>query len=130
MPTIPEKIAGRISTMYVREDGILQIDLSDNELFSLEDAFEIIKNAEVLGGGKKFLNLIVAGKGTMVDEAARKYSSSVEGCKYKLADAFVLNSLAQKLIGNFIIKINKPAVPTAIFTDIEEAVKWLKSLEV
>jgi hypothetical protein len=126
----PEKIVGRITTTFIREKNILQVNLKENSMFGVSDAMEVIEAARVLGGGKKLFNLIVAGKGAFIDEEARKYSSSINGCRYKYADAYVLNSIAQKLIANFIIKIQKPPVPTALFNDEETAVKWLKSLNV
>lgn len=116
------------STVFLRQDGILQIEVNENTYFEVSDVYDLINAAEKIGGGKKFLNLIIAGKGVIVDAAARSFSSSVEGCKYKLADAFVINSLAQQLIANFIIKFEKPPVPTSFFKDEESAVKWLMSI--
>ena len=116
------------SRVFIREDGILQIEVKDNTYFEMKDANELIDAARQLGGGKQFLNLIFTGKDTLVDAKVRGYSSSKEGSKYKLADAFVINTIAQKLIANFIVKAQNPAVPTSFFQDEESAVKWLKSL--
>lgn len=128
MPISPENVFhGRISTVFIRDDGILQIDIKDDGYFELADAKEVIEAAGRLGDGRKFLNLIIAGEGTLVEADARIHSSSVEGSKYKLADAFVINSLAQQLIANFIIKAQKPAVATAFFKDRDKAILWLKS---
>ena len=114
------------SRVFLRDDGILQIEIKDNTYFEVKDADELIDAAKKIGGGKRFLNLIFTGKETLLDTKARSYSSSKEGSKYKLADAFVINTLAQKLIANFIVKAQNPAVPTAFFQDEESAVKWLK----
>ena len=40
--------------------------------------------------------------------------------------AFVIKSLAQKLLGNAYLKINKPVVPTALFDNEEKAIEWLQ----
>lgn len=45
---------------------------------------------------------------------------------YSKADAFVLNSIAQKILANFYVKINKPERPTKFFNNSEEALIWLK----
>ena len=37
----------------------------------------------------------------------------------------VTKSLPQKLIANFIIRFQKPLVPTRTFSKLEEAEKWL-----
>jgi hypothetical protein len=42
------------------------------------------------------------------------------------ADAFVIYSLPQKLVGNFYLKVNKPPVPTRFFKTPEEAIRWLR----
>ena len=116
------------SRVFIREDGILQIEIQDNTYFEVKDAHELVAAAEELGGGKRFLNLIFTGKDTLLDTKARVLSSSKEGSRLKLADAFVINTIAQKLIANFIVKAQNPAVPTSFFRDEESAVKWLKNL--
>lgn len=116
------------SRVFIREDGILQIEIQDNTYFEVKDVHELIAAAEELGGGKRFLNLIFTGKDTLLDTKARVFSSSKEGSKFKLADAFVINTIAQKLIANFIVKAQNPAAPTSFFRDEESAVKWLKNL--
>jgi len=123
------KIEGRCFTVFLREDSILQIDIDENSYFEKKDFEELRDAAGLIGKGEKFLNLIKVGKGTLLDDKARKLSSSVEGCIYKLADAFVITSYAQQLIANFIIIMNRPPVPTSFFTDEDEAVKWLKELQ-
>ena len=119
---------GRCFEVFERKDGILQINIHDNTYFEVADVKELIKAAGEIGNGKKFLNLIYTGKGTLLEDRARLLSSSDEGCIYKLADAFVINTLAQQLIASFMIKVNKPPVPTAFFKDDEAAINWLKGL--
>ncbi len=45
---------------------------------------------------------------------------------YSKADAFVIYSLSQKILGNFYLKINKPERPTQFFNSAEDALSWLK----
>lgn len=125
----PQKvILTKNARVFLRDDGILQIEIKHDTYFEVDDADELIDAAKEIGGGKRFLNLIFPGKGTLLDSAARKYSSSEDGSIFKLADAFVISSLAQRLIANFIIKAEKPAVPTAFFLNEKDAIAWLKSL--
>ena len=116
------------SIVFLRPDGILQIEVKDNTYFEVSDVNDLIDAAEKIGGGKKFLNLILVGKGVILDAKARSLSSSVEGCRFKLSDAFVISSNAQQLIANFIIKFEKPPVPTSFFKDMDAALLWLKKL--
>lgn len=127
MDNLPNKVIECThSRVFIREDGILQINIDDSTYFDVSDANELIDAAGKLGEGRKFLNLIFTGKDTLLDSDARILSSSKDGSKYKLADAFVINTIAQQLIANFIIKAQNPAVPTAFFRDEKSAVNWLK----
>ncbi|HXD94546.1 MAG TPA: hypothetical protein VNX01_15175 [Bacteroidia bacterium] len=115
----------RITTVFEREDGVLVLDIKPNQVFSRRDAEEAIAAAYAIGKGKKFKNLILVGEHTIADIEAVKLSCSAKGSIYKLVDAFVINSLPQKLIANFYMKVVKPYTPTRFFTKREDAEKWL-----
>jgi hypothetical protein len=44
-----------------------------------------------------------------------------------VASAFVLNSLATRLTGNFFIRFHKPVNPTRLFNDEKKAFDWLRA---
>ena len=92
-----------------------------------EIAREILREVRSLGGGKAFCNLVVFKQYTTVDDAARAFSAGEEGNAYTIADAFVVNSIALKLVGSFYMQVNRPVRPTRIFTKEEEAVAWLRT---
>lgn len=119
-------ISTRISTVFLRDDGILHIKIKPDNEFTVFDFNELVSAAKDIGDGKKFLNLIIVGKNTLPDDQSRIASSSEKGSIYKVADAFVINSLAQRIVANFYLKINKPFVPTKFFNNEEDAVVWLK----
>lgn len=123
---LTNSIKTKISTVFLREDGILQININPDCEFITFDFNELMAAAKTIGNGKKFLNLIIVGKNTLADHDSRIASCSKEGALYKLADAFVISSLAQKIIANFYMKVNKPYVPTRFFSNEEDAVNWLK----
>jgi hypothetical protein len=127
---VSEVIKCRIATVALRADKILHIDIAPDEIFVVDDFNEIMAAAYKIGRGKKFLNLITVAKDTVPDHESRAMSTSKEGSIYKLADAFVITSLAQKLVGNFYMNFHKPYVPTHFFNNEQEAVKWLKKQEV
>ena len=121
-------IRKRISSVKVRHDGILQIDIDAGEEFGFMDMQDLIDAAQQLGDGKKFLNLIKLGEYTLLDYEARTFSASRIGSEFKIADAFVINSLSQKIVTNFYLKFHKPVVPTKIFTDTPKALEWLREI--
>lgn len=123
------KVNCTISEVLLMDDDVLRIEIQPEQEFGLSDFMELVDAAEQIGHGKKFKNLIIVGIHTLPSKEARDMSSSIEGSVYKLADAFVIHSIAQKIIGNFIINIQKPAVPTRLFTNEEDALLWLKNLD-
>ncbi|MGZ4078580.1 MAG: DUF7793 family protein, partial [Bacteroidia bacterium] len=58
-------------------------------------------------------------------DAARKLIASKEYTDKRFAIAFVTTSLANKIVGNFFIKFNKPASATKLFSDEETALEWI-----
>lgn len=118
-------IKTRISTVKLKSKEILQIDIVDDQVFEKKDMIELIDAAYKLGGGKKFKNLIYVGEFTVPDLKAIKLSCSKAGSIYKIADAFIIHTLSQKIIANFYLKIQKPVVPTKFFSNTIDAEKWL-----
>jgi len=115
----------RIAKLHLRDSDLLEIDIEPDRTFEKSDMEDLIEGAKNIGNGRKLKNLILVGRGTVADVDSRALSASVEGCIYKIADAFVINGAAQKFLMNIYIKLQKPAVPTSFFTDKQEAMNWL-----
>ena len=64
-----------------------------------------------------------------VTKEARETLAVDEGIKFVSACAMLINSPVSKIIGNFFLTINKPSLPNRIFTDREEALKWLQQFK-
>lgn len=105
--------------------GLLIVTLTDDLELDLEDIKEQRAVALSLHKGQPHVVLAIAGARTSATEAARKYASSniPQG---RVAEAVIIKSLSVRLLGNFYLKFHKPGVPTKMFTDREEAIKWLK----
>ncbi|MGP8217413.1 MAG: STAS/SEC14 domain-containing protein [Bacteroidia bacterium] len=61
------------------------------------------------------------------DTKARKYLATQEAVNYITAGAMLLDNEIMKLAGNIFIKIDKPLIPTKLFTDRDKALLWLQS---
>ncbi len=109
----------------IREDGILHVEFYEGIEFELEECKELVKKEGILTNGRKAPALHVIGRYAEFSEEVKHYSAD-EGTKFTCAEAYVITSLAHRLIGNFYLKINKPKVPTKIFTDKEKAIDWLR----
>lgn len=114
-------------TVILRPDGIIRIEIGKIDEISLKNVNEFIEAIRLLGEGKAYCNLIIFEDFVQVDHEARKYTASEEANIYTTAEALVIKSTPLKLVGNFYIKFNKPSRPTKIFTNEDDAVKWLKT---
>lgn len=59
-----------------------------------------------------------------VDKAARDYLGK-EGTQYIKAGALIVRSPLTKTLANLFLMINKPQVPTKLFTNKKDAKEWL-----
>jgi hypothetical protein len=113
------------ATVGLRSDGIMQFNIRPAADYSVKDIIAANEAAARIGNGKAYPNLIYIENFYNADSESRHYLASEESNRYTLADAFVVESVAMKLIGNFYIKVNKPVRPTRIFSSGEEALDWL-----
>lgn len=115
------------SLIIYREDGILELQANDDHVYGIEDVKENVTAFGQLTGNKKVPVLIIGGSFSSLAPETRNFMASEESLKYSKAEAFLITSLAQKLLINFYIKFDKPLVPTRVFTKKEEAINWLKT---
>jgi hypothetical protein len=113
------------SVIVLRDDGIIELYANDHHVYIIEDVKENVKAFGELTGNEKVPVLIIGGSFSSLDDQTREFMATEESLKYSKAEAFLITSLAQKILINFYIKFNKPLVPTRVFTDKEEAIEWL-----
>lgn len=117
--------SGNDCVYVMREHQVLEIFISGPNTFDVEDTVKMVETTSSFAKGRKYRLLIKADPDIQPTPAAQKYSSSEEGSIHKLADAFIVNNIAQKLIANFIISFHRPVVPTKVFQQEEKALQWL-----
>jgi len=111
-----ELIDKRIIRLIIFEDA--ELDKSDVEQMKRE-------NRSLVPEGK-YVVMGVALYPFQISADGRALASSKEYTDDRIATAFVTNSIANKLIGNFFINFNKPASPTKMFSSEADALAWLK----
>ena len=87
---------------------------------------EQFKAAQQLTNGVPAGVLIKTAPFLNVTKAAREESLKPEHLKYILAQAIVVENLANRIVGNFYIRFHQPTVPTKLFTNQEDALQWLQ----
>ena len=108
---------------------IVRIEIREKDVITGVEAAQMNAAIGVLSGGKEVNVLILGDDAAQFDRSARDYSASPEGNIFTKADALVVKNLAQRIMANFYIKINKPVKPSRVFNSEEEAKEWFKKLK-
>lgn len=125
--TIVKEIVLPHSHLKLRSDGIVQITYPDDFDFTIKESIESVNAIGELTNGVPHPILKIPGKFTSVDHDTRDHVAKGDGARFSIAEAFIIKSLAHKMIASFYIKINKPQKPTHFFSDVKSAEIWLKT---
>ena len=118
--------ATKHATFQYSDDRILYITLMEDAEIEIADSKEMQKVSLELTGGEKFVAFIDGRAKINVSKEAREWGSTAEAQQNMIAQAIWINSIANKLVGNFIIQFHKPVAKTRLFSDPDEALVWLK----
>jgi hypothetical protein len=96
------------------------IDVMDiKEMLSLIDLFNLESKSKLLS---------IAGAFSELTSEAQKFMRTEEAnVNRHIAEAIVVNSLAQRIIGNMYLKIVSQNRPSKLFTVATKAIEWLKA---
>ena len=116
-------------TMRFTHKNILLNEFNPNIHLELKHVKEMLTIAKQIykKNKMKFNTCAIISQGLTITKEAREFSSTKEANQYINSSAIVTNSLQHKILGNFIIKIQKPHVPSKLFDSKEEAFKWLSN---
>lgn len=124
---IGEIIRLQESVIFLRKDGILQIQTKDYVSIGEQESYALIELLKAISGGKKYPAMILYGDFNSFSKEAMEIFAAHEVTS---ADALVAtDNLASAIISNLFFKTTKQNRPIQIFHTEEEALVWLKSLE-
>ena len=86
---------------------------------------KIMEASLKLSDRKKLPILANMGSIKSMSRESRAYLSGVEASKTALALALLVETPISKIIGNFLLGLNKPPYPIKMFYSEQEAIKWL-----
>jgi hypothetical protein len=118
-------IVTRINEKFVDENGILNIKVREGAYIDLESLKEDHMADFPLTGHKDVLALFDARTFFTITREARDYVNSGIMDRTRAATAVLINNVAVRILMNGFLRINRPKTPFKMFTDKEEAVKWL-----
>lgn len=111
---------------WMGEDGIARTKVKPEIDITLNHALENTVAVTSLFKDKKFPILIDSrGIKSMSREAREHFSTRGRDSKTN-AFGIVIKSPLSRVVGNFFLGLNKPAVPTRLFDNEHDALEWLK----
>lgn len=111
--------------LELRSDGIVRVIFQENLVFDIEAQVKVTEQYDVLCEGKKYPFLFEAMENVTITKEARDNAKNLEDKAPVTVAAVLANSLPYRMMANFFLKFNKPKKPFKIFSNREDAIKWL-----
>lgn len=111
--------------MWIQE-SILHVEFTPEVIIDLGIAKQIVKDRLNYTKGDYYPVVVDIQKIKSVDRAARSYFATEEASSSLKAAALLASSYVDKMIGTFFLTFNRPKVPIRLFTNKNEALKWLQ----
>lgn len=108
------------------DEGFVQCIVLDGSFIDISDIKENVACVFKLGNGEPIPVLVDIRGASGVSREARAYLASEETAKAQSAVALVTKPGLSHLIGSFFLGLNKTIFPVRMFTNSDEAKKWLK----
>jgi hypothetical protein len=112
---------------YSRETPFAEFIIRDGVLYDEPLACETRRILAEASPGKKYLLLVHSDGFFRVTRKVRRLGASKDFSSHLSAVAFFTSNSSLALLGELYNKINKPAVPTRVFSSRESAEEWLIS---
>lgn len=118
---IPGKAA-----IWSDEDGLSWVTFEQDAEISGEDAAMLLEFAKRTHVESEYFRVLIDLRtNPVISKEARDFAAGGGTKSYISAFAILASELSMRLVGNFFIHFHKPGQPTKIFTDENEARKWL-----
>ncbi|MBD3638902.1 MAG: STAS/SEC14 domain-containing protein [Crocinitomicaceae bacterium] len=125
---VVERVDFKKSTYEFQSDGIVVITIKDDVHLEIEDALEEFRVLLQKQSYHPVKALIIPGENASVSKEVRDFANSAEGKSIMKCQAIVVESLAHRIMANFMKRFYKTPVTIKIFNDKYEALDWLQSV--
>jgi hypothetical protein len=114
----------------LRSDGIVYVFYKENTTLDVALQVRTIKLFREITNNKKANYIFHSDEGFHFTKEARENSIKIEDNSPVNASALIVTNLASRIIANFFVKVTKPKIKYRLFGTIEEAAKWLNTIEI
>jgi hypothetical protein len=111
------------------QDGILIARYKPGPKIDLAAAREILQQRLEFTSYESVPVLVIDSGMVSMDKAARDYLSSDAGVQGIKASAIISTSVVNSMLVNFVLRISRPNLPVRMFTELNQALAWLKTFE-
>lgn len=123
---MPKEIDISCAKIIIRDDGIMHVHIKLEYSLEMEHSKAIVEARTKLADGHRYPIMYTATQFLILSNDSREYLASESRSTLVIADAFVINSLPQRLLARLYKKFNKPVRPAEIFENENDAIEWLK----
>ncbi len=109
-------------------DGILYVYYKAGLKLTLEISKEIVQERLEFLNGEVYPMIVFYEDSVSMDKASRDFFASDEGMQGITAAAFIKTTAFSRMLVGFILGMHSLKIDARAFTDLNEAVKWLKSV--
>lgn len=123
-----QKIETKTATFNMLEKDLLHVVMKEGAEVAFDEAKENYEAAMQLTSGSKYVVLVDGRANATVTEEGREFSTHPETYKNVIAQAIVIQSLASRLLANFLIQLHKrnKNAEMKLFNDYNLALAWVK----
>lgn len=108
------------------EEGVIENYFMGDKMIEVDDIKELRGVNLEIAENKPYTVLVVGEDLASFSRETRELLASKEFVGKTIAKAIVIGNLAQRLMANFYLHINKPHIKTKLFTDRKKAMEWLR----
>jgi hypothetical protein len=113
---------------WIQDGWLLCIQYNPGLVITLDAAIDCTKIRMELSNGVTRPMFTDARNAKDIDKEARDYLGK-HGTEYVKAGAFLIKSQLQLIVGNLFFAFNKPPVPSKLFMNEDEALRWLEQFK-
>ena len=123
-----QKLQTKTATFSMLEKDVLLVVMKEDAVVAFDEAKENYEAAMQFTRGGKYVVLVDGRADATVTEEGREFSTRPETYKNVIAQAIVIESLANRLLANFLIMLHKrnKNAEMRLFNDYDAALAWLK----
>lgn len=121
-------VESRVFTTFLKDNLCYSI-VKENAVIELEDAENNSIDVKTISKGKIYPIFVDIRAIKEIKKEARDHFTMKNRQPGVSAIAILINSPVSRIIGNFFMGINKPSVPSQLFTSEEKAITWLNQFK-